>query len=153
MTESKEKKSDEKKSKLSWMSCLCQWKLLLLLANDKGRGEGEGMLESSERAGKCSKSRDWMYRLWAVKGESWLILYWSILHWTCSWREQVIRRCCVVADTGSGWWGELLDGWIRMAVVMTETAKKVFDVTFGQRKGDKETWFWTEDIQDHLGRS
>lgn len=65
----------------------------------------------------------------------------------------MIRRCCVVADTGSGWWGELLDGWIRMAVVMRETAKKVFDVTFGRRKGDKETWFWTEDIQDHLGRS
>lgn len=89
------------------MSCLCQWKLLLQLANDKGRGEGEGMLESSERAGKCSESRDWMYCLWAVKEESWLILYWSILHWTCSWREQVIRRCCVVADTGSGWWGRI----------------------------------------------
>lgn len=47
----------------------------------------------------------------------------------------------------------MLDGWIRMAVVMRETAKKVSDVTFGQRKGDKDTWFWTEDIQDHLGRS
>lgn len=61
MTESKEKKSDTKSVILNVV--LVPMKTFLLLAKDKGRGEGEGMLESSERAGKCSESRDLMYRL------------------------------------------------------------------------------------------
>ena len=47
---------------------------------------------------------------------------------------------------------ELPDDWERTAEVMRESAKKVFGVSSGQRKEDKETWWWNEEVQESIQR-
>eukprot|EP00064_Thunnus_orientalis_P026187 superscaffoldBa00015694_g26675 len=50
---------------------------------------------------------------------------------------------------------ELPDGWEVLgttAEVARETARKVFGVSPGQRKEDKETWWWDEDVQESIQR-
>eukprot|EP00064_Thunnus_orientalis_P013101 superscaffoldBa00002092_g13138 len=48
---------------------------------------------------------------------------------------------------------ELTDGWVTTAEVMKETARKVLGVSSGQRKEDKETWWWNEEVQESIWRT
>ena len=39
------------------------------------------------------------------------------------------------------------DEWDKTAEMLRKTAETVQGVTFGKRKGDKETWWWNEEVQ------
>ena len=41
----------------------------------------------------------------------------------------------------------LPDGWDKAAEMLRKTAETVLRVTFGKRKGDRETWWWNEKVQ------
>ena len=43
----------------------------------------------------------------------------------------------------------LPDEWDKTAEMLRKTAKTVLEVTFGKRKGDKETW-WYEEVQKSI---
>ncbi|KAI5102149.1 gastrula zinc finger protein XlCGF28.1-like [Silurus meridionalis] len=43
---------------------------------------------------------------------------------------------------------EVLDDWETTAEVIRETAGKVLGVTSGNRKEDKETWWWNKEVQE-----
>ena len=40
----------------------------------------------------------------------------------------------------------LPDEWDKTAEMLRKTAETVLRVTFGKRKGDKETWWWNEEV-------
>ncbi|KAK3567014.1 hypothetical protein QTP86_008947 [Hemibagrus guttatus] len=46
----------------------------------------------------------------------------------------------------------LPDDWETTAEVIRETGRKVLGVSSGKRKGDKETWWWNEEVQDSVQR-
>ena len=45
---------------------------------------------------------------------------------------------------------ELPDEWDKTAEMLRKTAETVVGVTFGKRKGDSETWWWNEEIQESM---
>ena len=44
----------------------------------------------------------------------------------------------------------LSDKWDKMAEMLRKTAETVLGMTFGKRKGDKETWWWNEEVQKSI---
>ena len=40
--------------------------------------------------------------------------------------------------------------WDKTAEMVRKTAQTVLGVTFGKRKGDKETWWWNEEVQESI---
>ena len=44
----------------------------------------------------------------------------------------------------------LPDEWEKTAEMLRKTAETVLGVTFGKRKGDKETWWWNEEVQKSI---
>ncbi|KAK3572901.1 hypothetical protein QTP86_010586 [Hemibagrus guttatus] len=46
----------------------------------------------------------------------------------------------------------LPDDWETTAEVIRETGRKVLGVSSGRRKGDQETWWWNEEVQDSIQR-
>ena len=44
----------------------------------------------------------------------------------------------------------LLDEWDKTAEMLRKTAETVLGVTFGKRKGDKETWWWNEEVEKSI---
>ena len=44
----------------------------------------------------------------------------------------------------------LPDEWDKTAEMLRKTAKTVLGVTFGKRKGDRETWCWNEEVQESI---
>ena len=44
----------------------------------------------------------------------------------------------------------LPDEWDKKAEMLRKTAKTVLGVTFGKRKGDRETWWWNEEVQESI---
>ena len=44
----------------------------------------------------------------------------------------------------------LPDEWDKTAEMLRKTAETVQGVTFGKRKGDKETWWWNEEVQKSI---
>ena len=44
----------------------------------------------------------------------------------------------------------LPDEWDKTAEMLRKTAETVLGVTFGKRKGDKETWWWNEEVQKSI---
>ena len=45
---------------------------------------------------------------------------------------------------------ELPDEWDKTAEMLRKTAETVLGVTFEKRKGDKETWWWNEEVQESI---
>ena len=45
---------------------------------------------------------------------------------------------------------ELPDDWTTTAKVLRDTARKVLGVSVKQRKEDKETWWWNEEVQESI---
>ena len=44
----------------------------------------------------------------------------------------------------------LPDEWDKTAEMLRKTAETVLGVTFGKRKGDRETWWWNEEVQNSI---
>ena len=44
----------------------------------------------------------------------------------------------------------LPDEWDKTAEMLRKTAETVLGVTFGKRKGDEETWWWNEEVQESI---
>ena len=44
----------------------------------------------------------------------------------------------------------LPDEWDKTAEMLRKTAETVLGVTFGKQKGDKETWWWNEEVQKSI---
>ena len=44
----------------------------------------------------------------------------------------------------------LPDEWDKTAGMLRKTAETVLGVTFGKRKGDKETWWWNEEVHESI---
>ena len=44
----------------------------------------------------------------------------------------------------------LPDEWEKTSEMLRKTAETVLGVTFGKRKGDKETWWWNEEVQKSI---
>ena len=44
----------------------------------------------------------------------------------------------------------LPDEWHKTVEMLRKTAKTVLGVTFGKRKGDRETWWWNEEVQESI---
>ena len=44
----------------------------------------------------------------------------------------------------------LPDEWDKAAEMLRKTAETVLGVTFGKRKGDKETWWWNEEVEESI---
>ena len=44
----------------------------------------------------------------------------------------------------------LLDEWDKTAEMLSKTAETVLGVTFGKRKGDRETWWRNEEVQESI---
>ena len=42
------------------------------------------------------------------------------------------------------------DEWHKTAEVLRKTAETVLGMTFGKRKGDRETWWWNEEVQKSI---
>ena len=45
---------------------------------------------------------------------------------------------------------EFLDDWETTAAVIRLTGKKVLGLSSGQRKEDKETWWWNSEVQENV---
>ncbi|KAI5619435.1 hypothetical protein C0J50_20832 [Silurus asotus] len=74
------------------------------------------------------------------------IRWWKLKEEECSvrFREEVRQ--------GLSGGEEVLDDWAATAGVMREAARKVLGVTSGNRKQDKETWWWNEEVQESIRR-
>ncbi|KAI5085740.1 hypothetical protein C0J45_3275 [Silurus meridionalis] len=74
------------------------------------------------------------------------IRWWKLKEEDCSvrFREQVRQ--------GLGGGEEMLDDCGTTAEVIRETARKVLDVTSGNRKEDKEMWWWNDEVQESRRR-
>ena len=44
----------------------------------------------------------------------------------------------------------LLDEWNKTAEILKKIAKTALEVTFGKRKGDRETWWWNKEVQESI---
>ena len=44
----------------------------------------------------------------------------------------------------------LPDEWGETAEMLRKTAETMLRVTFGKRKGDRETWWWNEEVQESI---
>ena len=40
--------------------------------------------------------------------------------------------------------------WDKTAEMLRKTAETVLEMTFGKRKGDRETWWWNEKVQESI---
>ncbi|KAF7698220.1 hypothetical protein HF521_004730, partial [Silurus meridionalis] len=72
------------------------------------------------------------------------IRWWKLKEEECSvrFREEVRQ--------GLGGDEEVLDDWETTARVTREAAEKVIGLTSGNRKEDKETWWWNEEVQESI---
>ncbi|KAI5086660.1 hypothetical protein C0J45_23939, partial [Silurus meridionalis] len=74
------------------------------------------------------------------------IRWWKLKEEECSvrFREEVRQ------ELGDG--EKVLGDWETTAGVMSEAARKVLGVTSGNRKQDKEKWWWNEEVQESIRR-
>ncbi|KAF7694159.1 hypothetical protein HF521_007912 [Silurus meridionalis] len=72
------------------------------------------------------------------------IRWWKLKEEECSvrFREEV--------GQGFGGGEEVLGDWETTAGVMREAARKVFGVTSGNRKDNKEMWWWNDEVQESI---
>ena len=72
------------------------------------------------------------------------IRWWKLKETSCQelFRQEVTR----ILGAKDG----LPDEWDKTAEMLRKTADTVLGVTFGKRKGDKETWWWNEEVQENI---
>ena len=72
------------------------------------------------------------------------IRWWKLKETSCqeAFRQEVTRTL--------GGKERLPDEWDKTAEMLRKTAETVLGVTFGKRKGDRETWLWNEEVQESI---
>ena len=72
------------------------------------------------------------------------IRWWRLKETSCqvAFRQEVTR----ILGSKDG----LPDEWEKTAEMLRKTTETVLGVTFGKRKGDKETWWWNEEVQKSI---
>ena len=72
------------------------------------------------------------------------IRWWKLKETSCqvAFRQEVTR----ILGGKDG----LPDEWDKTAEMLRKTAETVLGVTFGKRKGDSETWWWNEEVQESI---
>ena len=72
------------------------------------------------------------------------IRWWKLKETSCqeAFRQEVTR----ILGGKDG----LPDEWDKTAEMLRKTAETVLGVTFGKRKGDRETWWWNEEVQKSI---
>ena len=72
------------------------------------------------------------------------IRWWKLKETSCQevFRQEVTR----ILGGKDG----LPDEWDKTAEMLRKTAETVLGVTFGKRKGDRETWWWNEEVQESI---
>ena len=72
------------------------------------------------------------------------IRWWKLKETSCqeAFRQEVTRIL--------GGKDRLPDEWDKTAEMLRKTAETVLGVTFGKQKGDKETWWWNEEVQESI---
>ena len=72
------------------------------------------------------------------------IRWWKLKETSCqeAFRQEVTR----ILGGRDG----LPDEWDKTAEMLRKTDETVLGVTFGKRKGDKETWWWNEEVQKSI---
>ena len=72
------------------------------------------------------------------------ILWWKLKETSCQevFRQEVTR----ILGGKDG----LLNEWHKTAEMLKKTAETVLGVIFGKRKGDRETWWWNEEVQESI---
>ena len=63
-----------------------------------------------------------------------------------SYQEAFIQEVTRILGGKDG----LPDEWDKTAEMLRKTTETVLGVTFGKRKGDKETWWWNEEFQKSI---
>ena len=72
------------------------------------------------------------------------IRWWKLKETNCqeAFRQEVTRTL--------GGKDGLPNEWDKTAEMLRKTAETVLGVTFGKRKGDRETWWWNEEVQESI---
>ena len=72
------------------------------------------------------------------------IRWWKLKETSCqkAFRQEVTR----ILEDKDG----LPDEWNKTAEMLRKTAETVLGVTFGKRKGDRETWWWNKKVQESI---
>ena len=72
------------------------------------------------------------------------IRWWKLKETSCqeAFRQEVTR---ILGDKDG-----LLDEWDKTEEMLRKTAETVLAVTFGKRKGERETWWWYEEVQESI---
>ena len=72
------------------------------------------------------------------------IRWWKLKETSCqeAFRQEVTR----ILGGKDG----LPDEWDKTAEMLRKTAETVLGMTFGKRKGDRETWWWNEKVQESI---
>ena len=72
------------------------------------------------------------------------IRWWKLKETSCqkAFRQEVTR--ILGGKVG------LSDKWNKTAEMQRKTTETVLGVTFGKRKGDRETWWWNEEVQESI---
>ena len=72
------------------------------------------------------------------------IRWWKLKETSCQevFRQEVTR---ILGGTD-----RLPNEWDKTAGMLRKTAETVLGVTFGKRKGDRETWWWNEKVQESI---
>ena len=63
-----------------------------------------------------------------------------------SYQEALRQKVTRILEGKDG----LLDEWDKTAEMLRKTAETVLGVTFGKRKGDRETWWRNEKVQESI---
>ena len=72
------------------------------------------------------------------------IRWWKLNNTSCqeAFRQEVTR----IFGGKDG----LSDYWNKIAEMLRKISETVLGVTFGKRKGDRETWWWNEEVQESI---
>ena len=72
------------------------------------------------------------------------IRWWKLKETSC---QEAFRQEVTINLEGKN---GLPDEWDKTAEMLRKTAETVLGVTFGKRKGDRETWWWNEEVQENI---
>ena len=72
------------------------------------------------------------------------IRWWKLKETSC--QEAIRQEVTRILGGKDG----LPDEWDKTAEMLRKTAETVLGVTFGKRKGDRETWWWNEEVQKSI---
>ena len=72
------------------------------------------------------------------------IRWWKLKETSCqeAFRQKVTRIL--------GGEDRLPDEWDKTAEMLKKLSETVLGVTFGKRKGDRETWWWNKEVQESI---